>query len=319
MPSSPVRCLRRGRIAPRLAAAAVAMAVLLPAGAADAGSLADAEAEIAALREAADEASHAFLETLAQAQVLEAQIAATEARLPELAAQRRDVRTRARNRAVQAYKRGGAELSAVLGAKDVLSLMRRTHLLDELNAQDHALFDELARVTEDLESQRAQLHAARAAQQAALDQLEAQGRDIDAKLQAAEDRAAALQAVPPRPVNPVRTDSSPPSAPPGYTPTPGAHPQHAHPALICIRRRESDGGDRNRNGLHDGGYQAYNPAGPYMGAYQFLQSTWNSTANRAGRPELIGVPPHTASVYDQDDMAWELYSRSGSGPWGGTC
>jgi hypothetical protein len=56
-----------------------------------------------------------------------------------------------------------------------------------------------------------------------------------------------------------------------------------------------------------------------MGAYQFLQSTWNGTANRAGRPELIGVPPHTASVYDQDDMAWALYSRSGSGPWGGTC
>jgi hypothetical protein len=56
-----------------------------------------------------------------------------------------------------------------------------------------------------------------------------------------------------------------------------------------------------------------------MGAYQFLQYTWNSTANGAGRPELIGVPPHTASEYDQDDMAWALYQRAGNGPWGGRC
>ena len=69
----------------------------------------------------------------------------------------------------------------------------------------------------------------------------------------------------------------------------------------------------------NGNYAAYNPAGPYMGAYQFLQSTWNSTANHAGRPELIGVPPHTASAYDQDDLAWALYQWRGSGPWGGLC
>jgi len=319
VPSSPVRCLRRGRVTLRVAAAVVAVAVLVPAGAAGAGSLADAEAEIASLRKAADQAFQTYLATLVQAQALDAQISAIEARLPELTEQRRDLRARARDRAVQAYKRGGTELTAVIGATDILALMRRTHLLDELNAQDHALFEELAQVTEDLESQRAQLQEARDAQQAVLEQLDAQGNDIDAKLQAAEDRAAALRAVPPRPVKPVATGGAPPAAPPDYTPTPGSHPQHAHPALICIRRRESDRGDRNQNGLHDGGYGAYNPAGPYMGAYQFLQSTWNGTAQRAGRPELIGVPPHTASVYDQDDMAWSLYSRSGSGPWGGTC
>jgi hypothetical protein len=56
-----------------------------------------------------------------------------------------------------------------------------------------------------------------------------------------------------------------------------------------------------------------------MGAYQFLQSTWDSTANRAGRPALIGVPPNTASQYDQDDMAWDLYQWQGKGPWGPNC
>jgi hypothetical protein len=56
-----------------------------------------------------------------------------------------------------------------------------------------------------------------------------------------------------------------------------------------------------------------------MGAYQFLQSTWNSAANHAGRPGLIGVPPHHASQYDQDDMAWALYQWQGAGPWGNRC
>ncbi|MBM3672350.1 MAG: hypothetical protein FJW86_09265 [Actinobacteria bacterium] len=316
---TPRRTGRRARTLLRVAAALTVAGLMVPGSPAGAGSLADAEAEIAALRASATQAYQDYVDTLVHAQALETQIAEIEARLPELAAQRRDLRARARKRAVAAYKRGGTELDAVIGATDVVSLMRRTHLLEELNAQDTELFDELARVTEDLEAQRADLQAARAALQAALDQLEAQGRDIDAKLQAAEDRAAALRAVPPRPVNPTSPGAPAPSAPIDYTPTPGSHPQHAHPAMICIRSRESDRGDRNRNGLHDGGYGSYNPAGPYMGAYQFLQGTWNGTATRAGRPELIGVPPHTASVYDQDDMAWSLYSRSGSGPWGGTC
>jgi hypothetical protein len=184
--------------------------------------------------------------------------------------------------------------------------MRRTHLLDQLNAQDHELFADLLQVTEQLEVERAQLQQARQAQQTVLDDLQARGRDIDAKLQAAEDRARELRAQPPRPVNPTGTGGAPPTAPGDYTPTPGMHPQHFHPFLVCTR-------------AHEGSYTSYNPAGPYMGAYQFLQSTWNSTANHAGRPELVGVPPHTASEYDQDDMGWELYQWQGSRPWGGRC
>jgi len=299
--------------------AVVLSGALLQPGAALAGSLADAEAEIAALRQQADEAATAYLETLARSEVLETQIAEIEARLPDLAERRRVLRERAEERAVAAYMRPGGQLSPILSTGDLLTLIRRTHLLDKLNEHDNDTFDELARVTEQLETQRAELQAARQAQQSALDELQARGRDFDAKLQAAEDRTRALRAQPPRPVNPTGTGGAPPTAPVDYTPTPGSHPQHAHPALICIRRRESDRSDVNRNGLHDGGYGAYNPAGPYMGAYQFHQETWNGTATRAGRPELIGVPPHTASVYDQDDMAWSLYSSSGSGPWGGTC
>lgn len=310
---------RLARVALRLVAAALIATLLAPAAGAEAGSLEDAEAEIAALRQQADEAQTAYLETLANAEALETQITEIEARLPELAERRHALRVQVKDRAVAAYMRPGGQLSPILSNGDLLTLMRRTHLLEQLNEQDQDTFDDLVRVTEELDAQRAQLQGARQAQQTALDELQAAGRDIDAKLQAAEDRARQLRAQPPRPVNPTGTGGAPPGPPPDYVPTPGSHPQHAHPALICIRRRESDRSDVNHNGLHDGGYGAYNGAGPYMGAYQFHQQTWNGTANRAGRPELIGVPPHTASVYDQDDMAWSLYSTSGSGPWGGTC
>ncbi len=62
-------------------------------------------------------------------------------------------------------------------------------------------------------------------------------------------------------------------------------------------------------------YGAVNPAGPYLGAYQFLQSTWDGTARAAGRSDLVGVRPNQASPADQDAMAYALYNRSGSGPW----
>jgi hypothetical protein len=91
-------------------------------------------------------------------------------------------------------------------------------------------------------------------------------------------------------------------------PTPGVHPHHDDPFLACTRARESGGR-----------YGAYNPAGPYYGAYQFLQATWNGAANHAGRTDLIGVPPSAASQYDQDDVAWALYQWQGKGPWGGAC
>jgi hypothetical protein len=299
---------RRARAAIGLFTTVLLAGVIVTGAVASAGSLDDAEVEIAALRAQADEASAAYLDTLARAQALETQIAEIEARLPELAERRHELRDRAKRRAVAAYMHPSNQLSPILGATDVLTLMRRTHLLDQLNAQDHDAFADLARVTEQLEAQRAQLQQVRQAQQSVLDELQAHGRDIDAKLQAAEDRARQLRAQPPRPVNPTGTGGAPPTAPVDYTPTGGAHPRHNEPFLVCTRTAESHGN-----------YSAYNPAGPYMGAYQFLQSTWNSTANHAGRPELIGVPPHTASEYDQDDMAWALFQRSGSRPWGGRC
>ena len=68
-----------------------------------------------------------------------------------------------------------------------------------------------------------------------------------------------------------------------------------------------------------GGRYDINTGNGYFGAYQFLRTTWDVTAIHAGRSDLVGVQPNTASEYDQDDLAWALYQWQGNAPWGGRC
>ena len=63
-----------------------------------------------------------------------------------------------------------------------------------------------------------------------------------------------------------------------------------------------------------GNYRAYNPAGPYLGAFQFNQATWNGVANRH-YPNLMGVDPRDAAPADQHRMAYALYGERGWQPW----
>ncbi len=110
-----------------------------------------------------------------------------------------------------------------------------------------------------------------------------------------------------------------PSPPPGESAPPPAPVQVASPlhtaapdiatALACIRWRESRDD-----------YQAVSRDGLYYGAYQFLRSTWDSTARAAERPDLVGANPATVAPHDQDAMALALFEMQGSRPWGGwTC
>jgi hypothetical protein len=103
------------------------------------------------------------------------------------------------------------------------------------------------------------------------------------------------------------------SGPEGYWLAHGAPPApdvSQHPFLVCTRRHESD---------TSGGYRAVSASGTYRGAYQFSRSTWNSTAARLGRHDLVGVDPAAAAPVDQDLLALALYSWQGSQPWGGRC
>lgn len=88
------------------------------------------------------------------------------------------------------------------------------------------------------------------------------------------------------------------------------------PVLVCIRAHESAN-------VRPTPYHAYNPAGPYMGAYQYLQSTWDWAAAFAGRPDLVGKPPMEPYVYwmDQDSVTLAVYHWAPNGPghWGWVC
>jgi len=77
-----------------------------------------------------------------------------------------------------------------------------------------------------------------------------------------------------------------------------------NPFLQCVVQAESGGN-----------YAAVSPNGEYMGAFQFDQPTWNYAAQAAGRNDLVGVPPNTASKADQDTVAVALYSLDGERPW----
>ena len=117
---------------------------------------------------------------------------------------------------------------------------------------------------------------------------------------AADPPAPAATTPPPPPPPPTTQAPPPPTDPPAPPPVSGLSAAD----LATLRNCESGGN-----------YSAYNPAGPYMGAYQFGQSTWNSTANWLGRGDLAGMAPSDASPAVQDAMAVGLWRKSGPGQW----
>ncbi len=80
------------------------------------------------------------------------------------------------------------------------------------------------------------------------------------------------------------------------------------PVLLCIRWRESRGD-----------YSALSPDGLYHGAFQFLRTTWDSTARASQRLDLVGVDPAVVAPADQDAMAIALFEMQGTRPWNGAC
>ncbi len=56
----------------------------------------------------------------------------------------------------------------------------------------------------------------------------------------------------------------------------------------------------------EGGYNSWNPAGPYYGAYQFDQRTWNGVTD---------APYGSATPAQQDEAAYKLYLSRGWQPW----
>ena len=61
------------------------------------------------------------------------------------------------SRALEAYKGGNSDLDAIMAGSDVLDAMRRSELLDRVNAQGNDAVDQLGAMTEDLHIQQEDL------------------------------------------------------------------------------------------------------------------------------------------------------------------
>jgi hypothetical protein len=275
-------------------AAAPAGAQQGPSGGSDQG-VADAQAR-------ADKAGSAYIEALSKSQQVDAEITEIQQSMAGLEQRVAELRGTAQVHALAAYKRSGTPVVAlIVNDAPAMDSARRTVLLDLLNTRDDDAAAQLRKAREGLQSRQHDLQDAQQQQSAVVTQLKGEEDRLNAELSAAQAqrrRASGTAAPAGGALAPV-TD---------YVARPGEHPRHNDPFLVCTRGIESKGN-----------YQAYNASGPYLGAYQFTQSTWNSTANHAGRGELVGVDPRDASEYDQDDMAWTLFEWKGKSPWGGRC
>jgi Transglycosylase-like domain len=290
--------LKSGAVA-GLAVVALAIFAAAPAGAQQ-GPSGGADQGIADAQERADRAASEYLDAFVKSQQIDAEVAETEQSIARLEERVAALRGTAQVHALAAYKRSGTPVVAVLGADaPAMDSARRTVLLDYLNARDDDTAAQLRRARGELEGRQRELNTAQQQQADLVAQLKGEEERLNAELLSAQNKRRAASAAPPL----DRLGSSA-----DYVPRPGEHPRHNDPFLVCTRGIESHGN-----------YQAYNASGPYYGAYQFTQGTWNATANNAGRGELVGVDPRNASEYDQDDMAWTLFESRGKAPWGGRC
>ncbi len=213
---------------------------------------------------------------------------------------------------------GDANLTIDALHTDENGLHAQQAALEQQQAADQAITNQqasqadAARQTQaELSSKQAQitgqLAVAVAQQQAA--QAAAAAKAVQAAQAAAVAAASRSAASPSASGDPTSTtqSASPATAQGTASSTATVDPQ-LPPFLQCVLRVES-GGD----------YQAVSPGGAYMGGFQFSQPTWNEAAQLAGMPQLINVPPNTASPADQDDLAIALYNADGQQPWDDSC
>jgi TolA-binding protein len=288
--------LRTGALAGVLATLAAVFAGPANAQQSDPGT----DPAVAAAAARADQSGNSYLDALTRSKQIDAEVAQLEQNIAGFEQRVAELRDQARGRAVEAYKRSATPVVLHVGqGVTAMDNTRRTVLLETLNTRDVDTASKLRDARNRLDERRQQLKIVQQQQADLVNRLWEREQRLNADLGAAQAqrRAAGGQTADPA-LTPVTN----------YVPRAGEHPQHNDPWMVCTRRIESGGN-----------YRAYNASGPYYGAYQFTQSTWNSTANHAGRGELVGMDPRDASEYDQDDMAWTLYQWKGKGPWGGRC
>ncbi len=325
--------LTRFNVTRLVAVACISALGVLPAMPAHAATGGD---RVATTKQAIDAAAQRWFAAQNDAARIDAGIAAVEHQIA--VAESRIGRTRklATARAVVLYKNADLGITAMFG-NSALDSARRAHLADDANAGGDKAIEQLQTEIDDLKAQHRNLEAQKARQKEVLHEVASQRTSLDAQLAgvraeaqrraraalaSAHDRAAQLladahvQSLAVTHTNDkLSAPTGPPSSPPAsavvvFAPRPTSGRVSAHhddPFLVCTRWRESRGR-----------YDVVSPSG-YYGAYQFLPSTWDTTAIHAGRSDVVGVLPSRASQFNQDELAWALYQWQGKGPWGGRC
>ena len=239
------------------------------------------------------------------------------------------VRKLATARAVIMYKNADVGLTSMFG-DNALDSARRAHLVDDANAAATPRSRSLTAAVDDLNAQQRSLESQRSQQQKILGEVanerhharrptrrasgsspaRSSGRagrpattaaaraDVRAFTAAATANALATPTGPPSSGEPLRVDCVRPRRRRSCQPAPQRSVPRVH------RARESNGQ-----------YDVVSPSG-YYGVYQFLPSTWDTTAVHVGRLDLVGVLPSRASQFDQDEVAWAPVPVAGQGPVG---
>jgi hypothetical protein len=290
-----------------------------------------ASSNSSSLQASINDLAQQWFQAQADLQNIEANITSHEQQLQQLSATERVLKVEATARAVDLYVSKPNQLGNVLDGSNALDTATRADLIQRANDKSNETFDALSALLTRLKAERDALYQQRDQRQSTLTQISEYRASLDralervrrAAVQTAE-RNAALQAraaasaskssqastnntdrlVADTPVAPAPLLVVPPPAPSQS----GTFPEHNDPFLVCTRERESHGD-----------YSVVDAAGLYYGAYQFSRDTWDVTALHAGRSDLVGVLPNTASPYDQDELAWTLYQWQGTSPWGGRC
>jgi peptidoglycan LD-endopeptidase LytH len=187
---------RRGRAAAAVAATVVAAAVLVPARFAPlaADPLEDAKRRVAEAQGAADQATARYAEAQTRQAQLADEIEELEAAIRAGKERAAVLRASAERQAAAAYRSaGGGVPFAGFVDGEPLAAARRQKLLDDSTAGDLAALDELARLHEDLEAQRADLEARRAEQEEALAAMDAEAERLEAELATAQRAQAEVE------------------------------------------------------------------------------------------------------------------------------
>jgi murein DD-endopeptidase MepM/ murein hydrolase activator NlpD len=148
--------------------------------------LAQAEARVTAARRAADEAAQRYEEAQTTYYTLEDEIERTRQQISGLQANAEALSTVATARALEAYKGGNADLDAIMDGTDVLDAMRRSALLDRVNAKGNDAVDQLDSLTEDLHLQEGELNEKLSQQQQLVENLKNREAEMRESLAAAE-------------------------------------------------------------------------------------------------------------------------------------